>query len=97
MNCGCRIEGPFVFDDFALPLTRTLIGEQAPRNVVAATHGAWTSFATTGDPAATGHVPTWPQYTTPVRPTMVFDDTTGVAEDPCSAGRAAWNDVDLRL
>ncbi|MFF3831656.1 carboxylesterase/lipase family protein [Streptomyces sp. NPDC002458] len=91
------IEGPFVFDDFALPLTRTLIGEQAPRNLVAAMHGAWTSFATTGDPAATGHVPAWPQYTTPGRPTMVFDETTGVADDPDSAGRAAWNDVDLRL
>ncbi|MFG2537903.1 carboxylesterase family protein [Streptomyces sp. NPDC048511] len=91
------IEGPFVFDDFALPLTRTLIGEQPPRSVIAAMHGAWASFATTGDPAATGHVPTWPQYTTPGRPTMVFDETTGVAHDPDSAGRAAWNDVDLRL
>ncbi|MEW2164744.1 carboxylesterase family protein [Streptomyces sp. NPDC007084] len=91
------IEGPFVFDDFALPITRALIGEHTPHHVSAAMHGAWTSFAASGDPSATGHVPDWPLYTAVGRPTMVFNETTGVVDDPDSAGRKAWDGVDLRL
>lgn len=47
------IEVPFVFDDFTLPIIRTMIGDEVPREVIAAMHGAWASFAASGD---AGHV-----------------------------------------
>ena len=91
------MEGPFVFDDFSLPITRALTGPAVPPKLVAAVHGAWTSFATAGDPASRGTVPAWPAYNTHTRPTMVFDTITRVVDDPDPVGRAVWDLIDLRL
>jgi len=47
---------------------------------------SWLAFATLGSP---GHQ--WPRYDTVDRPTMIFDRTSRVENDPRGAQRAAWN------
>ncbi|MGR3321126.1 MAG: carboxylesterase/lipase family protein [Pseudooceanicola sp.] len=48
---------------------------------------AWLSFARTGDPNHSG-LPDWPAYNADVRPTMIFDDTCEVINDPMPELRA---------
>ncbi|EXU67220.1 carboxylesterase [Streptomyces sp. PRh5] len=91
------IEGPFVFNDFSLPITKTLIGDEVPPYLLTAMHGSWVSFASTGDPSATGAIPAWPTYTPDSRPTMVFNNKTTVVHDPESERRTAWDGIDLSL
>jgi para-nitrobenzyl esterase len=51
-------------------------------------HGAWGSFATTGDPG-------WERYTPPERRTMIFDPAEPhVAADPFASVREAWHGLD---
>jgi len=68
-----------------------------PREVIAAVHGAWASFAASGDPAGTGAIPTWPEYDPNARPTMVFNNKTVAVGDPDGDGRASWDGIDLSL
>jgi para-nitrobenzyl esterase len=49
---------------------------------------AWAAFARSGNPNHKG-LPTWPKFDKKTRPTMVFDDTCKVVNDPYSAERLA--------
>ncbi|WP_327668098.1 MULTISPECIES: carboxylesterase family protein [unclassified Streptomyces] len=91
------IEGPFVFDDFSLPITKTLIGDEMPQDLLTAMHGSWISFAATGNPSAAGVIPVWPTHNPDSRPTMVFDTKPLVTEDPDGERRASWDEIDLSL
>ena len=55
---------------------------------------AWLAFARTGDPNHPG-IPTWPQYDVEHRPTMIFDHTSRVEQDPLGAERQAWDGLEL--
>jgi para-nitrobenzyl esterase len=49
---------------------------------------AWAAFARTGNPNHKG-LPNWPAFETKKRPTMVFDNTCKVVNDPAGAERVA--------
>jgi len=95
IGAGHGLECPFVFDNFESPMSTMMLGDQVPPSLAREIHGAWISFAGGGDPADGGAVPEWPQYDLTDRPTMVFDETTGVVNDPDGERRAAWDGVDL--
>ncbi len=55
-------------------------------------HQAWIAFARTGDPNHRG-LPAWPAYDAGERPTMRFDTTVELLDDPAGADRAAFTEL----
>jgi para-nitrobenzyl esterase len=81
------LEIPFVFDTLE---TAPLTGDSPTRHALADRMSrAWIAFARTGNPNH-GGIPQWPEYSTELRPTMIFDVDCGVEQDPFSAERRAW-------
>jgi para-nitrobenzyl esterase len=81
------LEIPFVFDTLDLgprQMQGALLGDAPPQALADAMHGAWTSFASTGDPG-------WPRYDGIRRPTMRFEVESRVLDDPRAAERAIWD------
>ena len=52
----------------------------------------WINFAKTGNPNHQG-IPLWPRYNFKNRPTMIFDKTAKVVNDPFSETRTLWEGV----
>ncbi len=78
---------PFVFGthEVAAPM----IGSGAAQAALSAKMmGAWTSFARTGVPKASG-LPAWTPYDAEMRPTMIFDNECRIENDPRQADRLA--------
>jgi para-nitrobenzyl esterase len=80
------IDLPLVFNNLPVPL---LDGHPAANTVSAVMSDAWLSFARTGDPNHS-QLPDWPPYNLEERPTMLFNTTSTVANDPNSDERQAW-------
>ncbi|HYZ92014.1 MAG TPA: carboxylesterase/lipase family protein [Actinomycetota bacterium] len=78
------LEIPFVFDNLSAPGVDIFTGGEAPQEIATAMHAAWVSFAKTGDPG-------WPRYDTDRRATMLFDVSSGVADDPDGDTRRLWD------
>jgi para-nitrobenzyl esterase len=97
IGAGHGLECPFVFDNFTSPMTAMMLGDQVPPNLAGEMHGAWISFARSGDPASDGAVPAWPFYALEERPTMVFDRVTEIVNDPDGERRASWDGVDVAV
>ena len=79
------LEIGFVFDTLDLgpqQMLGPLLGG-APQPLADTMHGAWVSFAATGDPG-------WPRYDPDRRATMRFDAVSDVIEDPRSFERKLW-------
>lgn len=77
------LELGFVFDTLDLPESRAMTGPDAPRELAAAMHAAWVSFAGTGDPG-------WRSWD-PARPVMTFGPgLPSLVEAPREAERRAW-------
>jgi para-nitrobenzyl esterase len=90
------IDVGFTFDDLGGGgMTALMLGADPPQALATAMHGAWVSFARTGDPAQTGHVPAWPRYRETERATMILDEECRVEPDPMGDRRAVWDGVDL--
>jgi para-nitrobenzyl esterase len=53
---------------------------------------AWAAFARTGNPNHKG-LPNWPAFETKARPTMVFDNTCKLVNDPAGAERLALESI----
>jgi len=80
------LEIPFVFDTLDLGPAQMLggmLGGDAPQGLADTMHGAWVSFAATGDPG-------WPAYDLDRRATMRFDTVSGVVDDPRPFERRVW-------
>ncbi len=80
-----------VFGVVDTPLGRALTAGGSRRGLRLVTEqvqAQWISFARHGRP-----LPSWPQYTTQTRRTLVFDTPTRVAHDLDRARRVAWRDV----
>jgi para-nitrobenzyl esterase len=77
-----------VFDNVAK--SDSIIGQGAAeaQKVADAMSSAWLAFARTGRPDGSG-VPHWPPYNTKTRPTMVFNLTTRIVNDPTREIRKA--------
>lgn len=86
VGAGHGLDVPFVFDNLAAAGADLVTGHDAPAAVAGEMHGAWISFARTGDPG-------WPAYGAS-RPVMVFDSGgPGVQYDPRREERAIWPQV----
>ncbi len=55
-------------------------------------HTAWVSFLKGNTPAATG-LPTWPQWDTKQRATMLFNSTSRIEQQPFEAELRLWDNV----
>ena len=81
------VEVPFVFD------TLSAIGELHRRDDMQAladrVSQAWTAFARSGRPDTAG-LPSWPNFTTDRRETMLLDDVCRVVADPDRDVRERW-------
>jgi para-nitrobenzyl esterase len=76
------LEIPFVFDNLDRGGAEMLTGTGGERRALAdAMHRAWIAFARDGDPNHAG-LPEWPRYDTERRPTLRFDTTIEVVDDP---------------
>ncbi len=83
------LEIPFVFDTLdkgAGQMQGPLLGPTPPQSLADAMHGAWVSFAATGDPG-------WPKYESQRRATMRFGATSRVVDDPRAWERRLWEGV----
>ncbi|MGO4632980.1 carboxylesterase/lipase family protein [Streptomyces sp. 2RAF24] len=81
------LELPFVFDRLHDPAYAPLLGTDPPQALADALHGAWVSFAKTGDPG-------WQSYEPATRTTMDFT-MPGPAQvsDPRAHERRLWDSV----
>ncbi|MFD9035134.1 carboxylesterase/lipase family protein [Streptomyces sp. NPDC059567] len=78
------LEIAFVFDTLDRPEATALTGPDAPRELAAAMHGAWTRFAATGDAG-------WRPWD-PSRPVMTFGPgAPALVESPREDERRAWD------
>ena len=85
------LEIPFVFDNVHQPGVELLTGSGDDRAPLAKImNAAWAAFARSGVPDHPG-MPAWPVYDPARRPTMVFDNTVEVVEDPLGSDRKAWS------
>ncbi len=64
-------------------------GTEPPPELSDQLHQAWISYVRTGDPSHDG-IGEWPAYDTERRPTMRFDETTQVVDDPGAGTHRAW-------
>jgi para-nitrobenzyl esterase len=84
------LEIPFVWDNLDAPGIAMFTGDSPDRQAVAdAMHAAWLGFVRNGSPGH-GGLPEWPRYDTDRRPTMRFDTTLEVLDDPNGADRNLW-------
>ncbi|MFI1766594.1 carboxylesterase/lipase family protein [Streptomyces sp. NPDC020800] len=80
------LDVPFVFDNLADPAFAPLLGDTPPQVLADRMHGAWVSFATTGDPG-------WPAHDERHRAVRRFATAPGTVHDPRGGLRALWDDV----
>jgi para-nitrobenzyl esterase len=86
------LEVPFAFDQIDNAQAAGFLGEARPRELAAATHAAWVSFVTAGDPNNAA-LPRWPRYDPGSRPTMIFDEQCRVEHEPAADEIALWDGV----
>ena len=89
LRAAHAVEIPFVWDNLAKGGVAMLVGDDPPKQLAAAMHEAWWRFAAGEDPGHDGTGP-WPRHDAATRPTMVFDATSGVVDDPGAEDRLAW-------
>ena len=81
------LEIPFVFGNVE---TAALTGNDPSRVKLADRMSrAWLAFARHGRPDHAG-LPSWPEYSTTERATMIFDTTCRVENDPYGTERLVW-------
>jgi para-nitrobenzyl esterase len=85
------LEIPFVFDNMEVPTVDIVTGAGSDRQLLATRMSrAWTAFAHTGDPNASGSdLPHWPAYTASNRAVMIFDNQCRLLVDPHAAEHEA--------
>ncbi len=86
------LEVPFAFDQIDNPQAAGFLGDAHPHALATATHSAWVSFATSGDPNNAA-LPEWPRYDPATRPTMLFDEPCRVEQAPNADEVALWDGV----
>jgi para-nitrobenzyl esterase len=82
----------FVFDNLDVPGLGLVEPGPTTQTLADRASGAWLAFAKTGDPNHPG-LPTWPQYDSSRRATMIFDTDCRIVDDPDAEERRAWEHV----
>lgn len=85
LGASHTFEIPYVFST----TDRALATEAGPAALVEAMSGAWAEFARSGSPNRSGLAP-WSPYSTGERPTMIFNEESGVELDPLKVDREYW-------
>lgn len=83
------LEVPYVFDQ----LRQAPIAGNASKASLALARTmseTWVAFARTGTPN-NPTIPNWPAYAVECRPTMIFDHSCRIENDPCRTERLAWS------
>lgn len=85
------VDLPFTFDNLDAPMADLFVGTptEESRALAAAVADAWTSFARSGRPRASG-LAEWPRYDTAGRATMILDVESSVVDDPHAFERGIW-------
>ncbi|HLG01851.1 MAG TPA: carboxylesterase/lipase family protein [Acidimicrobiia bacterium] len=85
------VDIPFTFDNLSAPGAQFFVGEPTSemQSLATACADAWTSFARTGRPSATG-LPEWPAWDPRGAATMILDTAPKLAADPWAFARRAW-------
>jgi para-nitrobenzyl esterase len=65
------------------------VGTNPPHTLVEAMQDSWIAFAKTGNPNHPG-LPSWPQYDSDRRATMIFNQECKVVDDPGEEDRLFW-------
>ena len=79
------LEIPFAFDNLDQAGVSLFLGPgPTPQALADTMHQAWSDFIKTGNPG-------WPRYDLVTRATMIFDDTSELAQDPKAEERKAWD------
>jgi para-nitrobenzyl esterase len=87
------LEMAFVFDNLTRGGAGMLIqGAPEAPTIADAMHRSWIAFARSGDPNHPG-LPAWPRYDLARRPTMWFDASSELRDDPDREDRLAWADT----
>lgn len=87
------LELPFVFGTLGHPMFRPFAGKGSEARALAERiQDAWIAFARTGRPAHAG-LPSWPEYETSSRRTMILDRRCRVEAAPHEPERAVWDRV----
>jgi para-nitrobenzyl esterase len=86
------LEVPFAFDQLDNQQARGFVGDDPPRTLADATHGAWVAFIKNGHPNNSA-LADWPRYESETRPTMHFDDPCSVTRRPNDEEIALWDGV----
>ena len=89
LGAGHCVDIPYCFHNMTSPSTPYLIGDKAPVALADTMRSAWCHFIKSGVLAndATGE---WPGYDLSRRATMMFDETSKLADDPHAARRLYW-------
>jgi para-nitrobenzyl esterase len=83
LGSGHCVDVPFVFDVLDAERVADVLGAGAPPELARRMHGAWVDFVSNGSPG-------WPAYELDRRPTMLFDESSGVGDDPFGQQRHIW-------
>src|SRR5947209_12379908 len=77
------------------PVQRDMMSDSRASSIETARHMSemWSTFARTGHPGAKGQ-PDWPAYNTSTRATMEIDTECKVVDDPFSAERRLWEELE---
>ncbi len=73
-------------------LSRTEQSDSAAQQLAIAMHAAWCAFIRGGDPS-TPALPAWPRFNPTSRPTMIFNNTSRVEQQPFEAELRLWDGV----
>ncbi|WP_231943322.1 carboxylesterase/lipase family protein [Hydrogenophaga crassostreae] len=84
LGAGHVVDVPFAFNTLATKQAAPFLGGPGHQPLADAMHGRWTRFIKTGDAG-------WPRYETATRPTMRFDTTSAVVNDPLAERRQLWS------
>jgi para-nitrobenzyl esterase len=89
MGAGHTVDIPFAMHTLWTPHTPYHLGDHPPVSLADQMHEAWSTFARTGQPSASG-LPDWPRYDATQRLTMALDTTSSVQRDPQPERRLYW-------
>ncbi len=85
LGAAHAVEIPFVFKTLDKG-TEQLLGPDPPPPLADKVHGAWVTFAKTGNPG-------WPAYDLERRATMRFDTASSIVDDSLATERRVWEGV----
>lgn len=83
LGAGHVVDVPYVFDTLASRQAGPFLGGTGHQPLADYMHARWAAFIKDSDPG-------WPRYRLDTRPTMRFDTTSSISQDPLADRRKLW-------